>query len=61
MIGKAYLAGEKEIKQALEVAKISIYTKSHDEFINLAKSAKLMRERRGDLIGLAALEVGKTF
>ncbi|PVW89346.1 aldehyde dehydrogenase family protein, partial [Campylobacter jejuni] len=63
VIGKAYLAGEKEIKQALEVAKNSKFTqKSHDEIYQiLAKSAKLMRERRGDLIGLAALEVGKTF
>lgn len=62
-IGKAYLAGEKEIKQALEVAKNSQFTqKSHDEIYQiLAKSAELMRERRGDLIGLAALEVGKTF
>lgn len=63
LIGKAYLAGEKEIKQALEIAKNSKFTqKSHDEIYQiLAKSAKLMRERRGDLIGLAALEVGKTF
>ncbi|QOW63666.1 proline dehydrogenase family protein [Campylobacter hepaticus] len=63
LIGKAYLAGKKEIEQALEVAKNSSYVKkSFDEihFI-LSKAANLMRERRGDLIGLAALEVGKTF
>lgn len=62
-IGKAYLAGEKELKEALEVAKSSNFTqKSSDEIYGiLAKVAKLMRERRGDLIGLAALETGKTF
>ncbi|WP_304207797.1 proline dehydrogenase family protein [Helicobacter canis] len=62
-IGKVYLAGEKEIKQALQVAKNSNFTqKSSDEiYSTLSKVAKLMRERRGDLIGLAALETGKTF
>ncbi|WP_394995099.1 proline dehydrogenase family protein [uncultured Helicobacter sp.] len=63
VIGKAYLAGEKEIKEALEVAKNSRFKeKSFDEIHQiLARAAKLMREKRGDLIGLAALEVGKTF
>ena len=63
VIGKAYLAGEKEIKEALEVAKNSKFKeKSFDEIHQiLARAAKLMREKRGDLIGLAALEVGKTF
>lgn len=62
-IGTAYLAGENELKAALEVAKNSNFTqKSSDEIYGiLAKVAKLMRERRGDLIGLAALETGKTF
>ncbi|EPH5216999.1 proline dehydrogenase family protein [Campylobacter upsaliensis] len=62
-IGTAYLAGENELKAALEVAKNSNFTqKSSDEIYSiLAKVAKLMRERRGDLIGLAALETGKTF
>lgn len=62
-IGKAYLAGENELKAALKVAKNSNFTqKSSDEIYGiLAKVAKLMRERRGDLIGLAALETGKTF
>ncbi|MDL0108345.1 proline dehydrogenase family protein [Campylobacter felis] len=62
-IGTAYLAGENELKAALEVAKSSNFTqKSSDEIYGvLAKVAKLMRERRGDLIGLAALETGKTF
>lgn len=63
VIGKAYLAGEKEIKEALELAKNSKFKeKSFDEIHQiLARAAKLMREKRGDLIGLAALEVGKTF
>ena len=63
VIGKAYLAGEKEIKEALEVAKNSKFKeKSFDEIHQiLTRAAKLMREKRGDLIGLAALEVGKTF
>ena len=62
-IGTAYLAGENELKVALKVAKNSNFTqKSSDEIYGiLAKVAKLMRERRGDLIGLAALETGKTF
>ncbi len=63
IIGKAYLAGEKEIKKALEVAKNSKFKeKSFDEIHQiLARAAQLMREKRGDLIGIAALEVGKTF
>mgnify|MGYP003370110526 FL=1 len=62
-IGTAYLAGENELKAALEVAKHSNFTqKSSDEIYGiLAKVAELMRERRGDLIGIAALETGKTF
>ncbi|EOG7170674.1 proline dehydrogenase family protein [Campylobacter upsaliensis] len=62
-IGTAYLAGENELKAALKVAKNSNFTqKSSNEIYGiLAKVAKLMRERRGDLIGLAALETGKTF
>ncbi|MCE3036729.1 proline dehydrogenase family protein [Helicobacter sp. faydin-H20] len=63
IIGRAYLAGENEIKKALDVAKNSNFkNKSFDEINTiLSKAANLMRERRGDLIGLAALEVGKTF
>nr|WP_277930834.1 proline dehydrogenase family protein [Helicobacter sp. CaF467b] len=63
LIAKVHLAGEKEIKQALEVAKNSKFKeKSFDEIHQiLAKAAKIMREKRGDLIGIAALEVGKTF
>lgn len=62
-IGKAYLAGEAQIKQALQIAKNSHFpTTSFDSiYQTLSKVAKLMRERRGDLIGIAALETGKTF
>lgn len=62
-LGKAHLAGEYEIKYALELAKKSSFSElSHDEIYKiLAKTAQLFRERRGDLIGIAALEVGKTF
>ena len=63
LIGKAYLAGEKEIKEALEVAKNSKFKEKSFEEIHqiLARAASLMREKRGDLIGIASLEVGKTF
>lgn len=62
-LGKAHLAGENEIKYALELAKKSSFSElSHDEIYKiLSKTAQLFRERRGDLIGIAALEVGKTF
>ncbi|EAK0804971.1 aldehyde dehydrogenase family protein [Campylobacter lari] len=62
-IGKAHLAGQAEIKYALDVAKSSNFSDlSHDEIYKiLAKTAQLVRDRRGDLIGIAALEVGKTF
>ncbi len=62
-IAKVYLAGEREIKQALELAKNSKFIeKTHDEIYAIfAKIARLLRERRGDLIAIAALELGKTF
>ncbi|WP_104721443.1 bifunctional proline dehydrogenase/L-glutamate gamma-semialdehyde dehydrogenase [Helicobacter mesocricetorum] len=62
-IGKVYLAGEKEIKKALEIAKNSNFKEKSFEDIHkiLARTAQILRERRGDLIGIAALEVGKTF
>lgn len=62
-IGKVYLAGKEEIKKAIEIAKSSKFgEKSHDEiYAILAKVAQNLRERRGDLIGISALEVGKTF
>ncbi len=63
IIAKVYLAGENQIKKALEIAKHSTFgEKNHEEVYSiLAKVADLMRQRRGDLIGIAAREVGKTF
>lgn len=63
LIGKVYLAGETEIKQSLNTAKNSNFNqKTHEEIYQiLSNSAQIMRERRGDLIGIASLEVGKTF
>lgn len=62
-IGIIHQAGENEIKYALEVANSSNFKEmSHDEIYKiLAKTAEIFRQRRGDLIGISALEVGKTF
>ena len=62
-IGLAHLAGECEIKQALAVAKESNFgKKSHNEIYEiLANAAQNLRQRRGELIGIAAREVGKTY
>ncbi len=61
--GNVYLAGIKEIKYAIEVARKSKFNEySFDEIHKiLAKVAKNIRDRRGALIGISALEVGKTF
>lgn len=63
-IAHIYLAGENEIKQSLQVA-LNARANENLSFDSLyeilSKAAQLMRERRGDLIGIAALEVGKTF
>lgn len=58
-----YLERENKLKAALEVAKNSnfIQKSSHEIYSILPRSGKIMRERRGDLIGIAALETGKTF
>lgn len=63
LIAKVYLAGKNEIQQALDLAKNSKFSeKSHDEIYEIfSKISALIRERRGDLIGIGALEVGKTF
>lgn len=63
IIGRTHLAGEAQLKKALELAKNSHFPqKSHREIYEiLAKAAQLLRQRRGDLIGIAALETGKTF
>lgn len=62
-IATVHLASEPLIKQALQVARSSTFSElSFDEIHQrLAKAAQLFRERRGDLIGIASLEVGKTF
>ncbi|SQH70990.1 bifunctional proline dehydrogenase/L-glutamate gamma-semialdehyde dehydrogenase [Helicobacter mustelae] len=60
-IAEVYLADEEAIHKALQVAKNAPIL-SHEELHSLlAKTAQIMRDRRGDLIGIAALEVGKTF
>lgn len=63
LIGSVYLASPTDCNTALEVAKNSSFSqKSFAEIAAiLRKTAEIMRERRGDLIGIAALEVGKTF
>ncbi|MCX2683558.1 proline dehydrogenase family protein [Campylobacter sp. MIT 21-1685] len=62
-LAQIYLAGKNEIKQALDVAKNSQFSKkTNDELHRIfKKAAQLVRERRGDLIALASLETGKTF
>lgn len=62
-IGEVHLAGESEIKAALKVAKASKFSQTSHSDIHkiLAKTAALMRQRRGELIGIAAREVGKSF
>ena len=63
LIGKSVLASKALAKTAVEAAKKSTWNKtSLDERIAIfAKVAEKLREKRGDLIGIAALEVGKTF
>lgn len=62
-IGIVHLAGESEIKKALSIAKQSQFPqKSHAEIYEiLANVAQNLRQRRGELIGIATREVGKTF
>lgn len=62
-IGKIHLASKEDIQEALKIAKDSSFSEtSFSEIYKiLAKTAQIMRDRRGDLIGISALEVGKTF
>ncbi|WP_104713630.1 bifunctional proline dehydrogenase/L-glutamate gamma-semialdehyde dehydrogenase [Helicobacter cetorum] len=64
-IASVHLADEEAILKALEVAKSDkshFSQKSFEEIHALmSRTAQLFRERRGDLIGISALEVGKTF
>lgn len=63
VFARAFLAGKDEISQALTCAKNSNFSQKSFEQIHqiLAKVAALMRQKRGHLLGIAALEVGKTF
>lgn len=62
-IGCVHLADEIGLKEALQRATQSDFGALGFEKIAsmLIKSAQIMRERRGELLGIAALEVGKTF
>ena len=61
-IGTTYLANTEHIKEALQFVKNSKTTLSFEELAEiLLKTAQIVAERRGDLIGISALEVGKTF
>lgn len=63
LIAKVHLASEQGIKEALNMAKNSNYSSlSFDEIYTiLSRAAELFRQKRGELLGIAALEVGKTF
>ncbi|PAF43856.1 proline dehydrogenase family protein [Helicobacter sp. 11S03491-1] len=64
-IATIHNANEKAIKQVLNIAKEdnSGFSKmdSHKIHKLLSQVAQKLREKRGDLIGIAALEVGKTY
>lgn len=64
-IADLYLADENLIKQALKVAKedpSSWSKKSHEEIYEIFSKVVLnIKKHRADLIGISALEVGKTF
>lgn len=61
-IAKVHLASKKSIKTALKIAQNSDFGDfGFDKIAKiLQKAAALFRERRGDLLGVAAREVGKT-
>lgn len=60
-IGIVHLAGENQIKQALQIAQ-NCAPKSHEKIAQiLSNAAQILRNKRGELIGIAAREVGKTF
>ncbi|TQR50411.1 proline dehydrogenase family protein, partial [Campylobacter troglodytis] len=62
-IATVYQAGEEEIKLALKVALNSSFNQRPHEEIHriLAKVAQNLRDKRGELIGIAARETGKSF
>ncbi len=62
IIGVVHLASNKSIKEALQYVKEPKNNLSFEELgVILLKTAEIVAERRNDLIGIAALEVGKTF
>lgn len=64
-IASIALADQEAIEKVLEIAKEdkSGFSKTDSEKIHklLSQAAQKLREKRGDLIGIAALEVGKTY
>lgn len=62
-IANIHIANEAGIKQALEIAQNSTFSELSSMQIHklLSKVAQNFRDKRGDLLGIAALEVGKTF
>lgn len=61
-IANLYTANKDTIKNALDFLKKSKVKLSFEEMGNiLLKVAEVMAEHRGDLMGISALEVGKTF
>ncbi|WP_120951081.1 bifunctional proline dehydrogenase/L-glutamate gamma-semialdehyde dehydrogenase [Helicobacter sp. L8] len=62
-VASVFLANEAVMQEALHLAQQSQFPQRHLEEIHalLSQVAQKFRERRGDLIGLSALEVGKTF
>ncbi|WP_228568477.1 bifunctional proline dehydrogenase/L-glutamate gamma-semialdehyde dehydrogenase [Campylobacter sputorum] len=63
LIAKIGLASKQGISEALDMAKNSKYSElSFEEIYQiLSKAAEIFRAKRGELLGIAALEVGKTF
>ncbi|WP_121020470.1 proline dehydrogenase family protein [Helicobacter vulpis] len=62
-VASVFLADEAIMQEALHLAQQSQFPQRHLAEIHaiLSQVAQKFRERRGDLIGLSALEVGKTF
>lgn len=62
VIGIVHLANENSLKEALKYVKKANNKLGFEELANiLLKTAELVAQRRNDLIGISALEVGKTF
>uniref|UniRef100_UPI000CF12BA5 proline dehydrogenase family protein n=1 Tax=Helicobacter trogontum TaxID=50960 RepID=UPI000CF12BA5 len=62
VIANVYLASRDSLRSALDYVKHPQNTLSYEQLGEiLLKTAELVAERRNDLIGISALEVGKTF